>query len=102
VGYADGGLAAIDVAIGRRLEDIYVDGHPESFQMEKNGARIFANVPDAREIEVIDRVKGKILANWPMTELNKNFPMALDDANHRVIVVCRKPAKLESVAESGF
>ena len=29
-----------------------------------------------------------------MTELTKNFPMALDEANHRVIVVSRKPAKL--------
>jgi DNA-binding beta-propeller fold protein YncE len=94
VGYADGGLSAVDIATGRRVKDIYIDGHPESFQLEKNGTRIFANVPDAREIEVIDRMQGRILAKWPMTELTKNFPMALDEANHRVIVVCRKPAKL--------
>ncbi len=94
VGYADGGLAAVDTATGKRVKEIYVDGHPESFQLEKNGTRIFANVPDAREIEVVDRLQGKILAKWPMTELTKNFPMALDEANHRVIVACRKPAKL--------
>jgi DNA-binding beta-propeller fold protein YncE len=94
VGYADGGLSAVDIATGNRVKDIYLDGHPESFQIEKNGARIFANVPDAREIEVIDRIQGKILAKWPMTELTKNFPMALDETNHRIIVICRKPAKL--------
>ncbi len=94
VGYADGGLSAVDIATGKRVKDIYIDGHPESFQIEKNGRRIFANVPDAREIEIVDRLNGKILAKWPMTELTKNFPMALDEVNHRVIVVCRKPAKL--------
>jgi DNA-binding beta-propeller fold protein YncE len=94
VGYADGGLAAVDIATGKRVKEIYIDGHPESFQIEKNGSRIFANVPDAREIEVVDRIQGKILAKWPMVELTKNFPMALDEANHRLIVACRKPAKL--------
>ncbi len=102
VGYADGGLSAVDIATGKRVKDIYIDGHPESFQIEKNGTRIFANVPDAREIEVVDRIQGKILAKWPMTELTKNFPMTLDEANHRLIVVCRKPAKLVVIdMESG-
>lgn len=94
VGCADGGLSAVDIATCKRVKEIYMDGPPESFQIEKNGPRIFANVPDAREIEVVDRVQGKIVAKWPMAELTKNFPMALDEANHRVIVVCRKPAKL--------
>ena len=29
-----------------------------------------------------------------MTEFEKNFPMAIDEANHRVLVAARKPAKL--------
>ncbi len=49
VGYADGGLSAVDIATAKRVKDIYLDGHPESFQLEKNGPRIFANVPDARD-----------------------------------------------------
>jgi hypothetical protein len=102
VGYADGGIASVDIATGKKLKAISVDGHPESFQIEQKGTRIFANIPDAKEIEVLDRLQGKILAKWPMTTLTQNFPMALDEANHRVFVVCRKPAKLVVIdMESG-
>jgi hypothetical protein len=95
VGYADGALAAVDPVSMKRIgPDIYIDGHPESFQLEKNGPRIFINCPDAHEIIVVDRDKRAILAKWPMTEFEKNFPMTLDEANHRVLVAARKPAKL--------
>lgn len=98
VGYADGALASIDPATMKRTApDIFIDGHPESFQLEKSGTRIFINCPDAREIIVLDREKRVILAKWPMTEFTKNFPMALDEPNHRVLVVSRKPAKLLSI-----
>lgn len=33
-----------------------IDAHPESFRLEEIGNRIFVNVPDKKEIEVIDRV----------------------------------------------
>jgi DNA-binding beta-propeller fold protein YncE len=94
VGYQDGTLASMDVASNKRLTNIYIDGHPESFQLEKGGTRIFANVPDAREIEVVDRKQGTILAKWVVPGAEKNFPMALDEANHRIFVGCRKPAKV--------
>jgi len=94
VGYADGGVSAVDIATGKRVKDIYLDAHPESFQMEQNGPRMFVNVPDAREFEVVDRVQGRVLAKWPMTAAAKCFPMALDEASHRIFVGCRQPAKL--------
>jgi outer membrane protein assembly factor BamB len=94
VGYDDGGIAAVDIATGKRVKELYLDAHPESFQLEKNGPRLFANVPEAREIEVLDRVQGRVLAKWPMTAASKNFPMALDEANHRIFIGCRSPAKL--------
>jgi hypothetical protein len=45
VGYGGGALAVIDPADGKRVGDIKVAGHPESFQLESNGPRIFVNVP---------------------------------------------------------
>jgi hypothetical protein len=35
----------------------------------------------------------KVVATWPVVTAKSNFPMALDEANHRVFVGCRRPAK---------
>lgn len=95
VGWEDGTLGALDVTTGKRAgNNIYLDGHPESFQLEKGGTRIFANVPDAGEIEVVDRVKRIILAKWEVKDAEANYAMALDEAHHRVLVVTRKPARM--------
>ncbi len=94
VGYADGVLGSLNPATGKRAGDIHMDAHPESFQLEKNGTRIFVNVPDAGEIEVADREKKVIAAKWAVKGAGANFPMALDDANHRLFAGCRKPAKV--------
>src|SRR5947199_260143 len=54
VGYGDGALAISDMA-GNRVDDIKLDAHPESFQLEANGPRVFVNVPKKGNIAVIDR-----------------------------------------------
>src|SRR5215472_1285186 len=43
-----GALAFLD-ANGKQSAEIVVDAHPESFQLEKNGTRVFVNVPDKGE-----------------------------------------------------
>jgi hypothetical protein len=93
-GYGKGALGIVDAAINKQVGDIRLDGHPESFQLEKSSGRIFVNVPTARQIAVIDRGKKTVLAKWPVTEAAANFPMALDEPNHRLFVGCRKPASL--------
>jgi len=52
------------------------------------------NVPDANQIAVIDRAAMKVIATWPVAGARANFPMALDEANHRLFVGCRRPAKV--------
>jgi len=94
VGYKDGVLGEMDAATNKRLGDIYLDAHPESFQLEKNGPRIFVNAPEAREIEVVDRNKKVVLTKWAVTDPKDNFPMALDEANRRLFAGCRKPARV--------
>jgi DNA-binding beta-propeller fold protein YncE len=87
-----GGLGFID-ANGKKTGDIVVDAHPESFQLEKSGPRLFVNIPEKKEIEVIDRLKRAVLARWSVSEEN-NFPMAFDEAHHRLFVACWKPPRL--------
>jgi DNA-binding beta-propeller fold protein YncE len=93
VGYGDGGLAVIDAEKKTRVAEIKLDGHPESFQIEAKGRRIFVNVPKAGQIAVVDREKGAVIAKWKPSA-QSNFPMALDEEGHRLYVGCRQPAKL--------
>jgi hypothetical protein len=94
VGYGGGALAMIDAATHNKIADIPLKGHPESFQFSRDGKEIFVNVPDAREIAVIDRGMGKQVASWPMRNATGNFPMALDEDAGRVFTVFRYPARL--------
>lgn len=88
------GALGILNAGGKLVREIVVDAHPESFQLEKTGTRVFVNVPDRQEVQVADFVKGTILARWPTTVAKTCFPMALDEAHHRLFIGCRAPARL--------
>src|SRR6266436_2345093 len=89
-----GGALAILDSNGKKVGEIAMDAHPESFQLEKTGTRVFVNVPDRQEVEVADLVKGTVLARWPVTACTTNFPMSLDETHHRLFVGCRMPAQL--------
>ena len=94
VGYGSGALAAINPADGKVSGNVKFAGHPESFQLERTGPRIFVNVPTAGHIAVVDRNAMKVIATWPVSAAKANYPMALDEANHRLFVGCRTPAKV--------
>lgn len=94
IGYGGGALAIVDALTGQKSADIKLRAHPESFQLEQAGTRIFANVPDARQIAVVDRAAGQQTAKWTLPDAGANFPMALDEAAARLLVVYRKPALL--------
>ena len=94
VGYGDGALAIIGAEKIEKTGEIKLQGHPESFQLEQQGNRIFVNVPDAKQIAIVDRARRAVTATWPMQKFQANFPMALDEANHRLFVGCRKPPRL--------
>ena len=94
IGYGDGALALIETASGKPTAEIRLPGHPESFQLERGGPRIFVNVPDAHQITVVDRVAGEQVASWGLANAQSNFPMALDEPDGRLAVVYREPALL--------
>jgi len=96
VGYGDeeaGAIAMVDAATTKRLdEEFKLDAHPESFQLEKSGPDIYVNLPDLKQIADINRNSGAIM-RWPVS-LELNFPMALDESEHRLFVATREPARL--------
>ena len=94
VGFGDGGLGVIDATGLKRLDDIKLPSHPESFQLETSGNRIFVNLPKSRQIAVVDRDKAAVAATWSVDTAEGNFPMALDEGGRRLFVGCRGPAEV--------
>jgi len=94
VGYGEGAIAVIDPGGPKKIGSIKLEGHPEAFQLETGGNRIFVNVPTARQVAVIDRQKKAVVARWRLGEAEANFPMALDEPKRRLFVGCRKPARV--------
>jgi hypothetical protein len=94
IGYGDGALAIIDVRTRSKVADVALKGHPESFRLENSGGRrIFVNVPDAHAIAVVDRTNNQQVGSWPTGDLRANFPLALDENGH-VLVVFRHPTRV--------
>lgn len=94
VGYGKGALAFIDPVSRTRTGDAALKGHPESFQFDEPGGRIFANVPEARQIAVVDVASRRQTGSLDLGGARSNFPMALDGDAHRLIVAARSPARL--------
>lgn len=98
VGFGDegnAGLGILDGATGNVVETIKLPGHPESFQMEKSGPRMFVNIPSVgNTIAVVNRNQRKIVATWTLEGAQDNFPMALDEADHRLFIDCRTPPEV--------
>ena len=93
-GDEEGGIAVIDAASGKRLSDVAkLDAHPESFQIAASKPVIYANIATKAKVVLIDRNTHKV-TDWLLTTGKANYPMALDEADHRLFVVTRKPAQL--------
>ena len=96
---AVGGLYAVEPAAGKPAGRVSIDGHPESFQLEAAGTRVFANLPGMLSSEIVagDRKTMTMAARWPTQACGGNYPMALDESTSRLFVGCRRPARLAMV-----
>ena len=94
LGYGDGAIAIVDPARMERLPiEFSLGSHPESFQFEKKGARIFVNLPDQEAIGVIDRKSGEV-AKWQLKGSKTNHALAFDEEGHRLFSAALQPGKL--------
>jgi DNA-binding beta-propeller fold protein YncE len=94
IGFGSGGIAILNASDAKQIGSIKLSGHPEALELEKDGSRIFVNVPNSHHVAVVDRDKAEVLATWQTDLAFGNFPMALDETNHRLFVGCRSPSKL--------
>lgn len=95
-----GAIAVLDPHTWETLREIPFKSRPESFQLDPNGVRIFANLPEGIRatkdgaVAVADRNTGKVEAEIKLPDRARNFPMAFDAAHERLFIACRRPARL--------
>jgi DNA-binding beta-propeller fold protein YncE len=99
VGYgmgARGAVAVVDPATMERMEEFKVGSHPESFQLEKEGSRIFVNLPDQESIGVIDQKTGMV-TKWRIPGYTNSHALAFDEVSYRLFVASLQPGRLTVV-----
>jgi DNA-binding beta-propeller fold protein YncE len=104
VGYGGGqrgALAIVDPSGMERMEEFKLCSHPEAFQLEKDGPRIFVNLPDQEAIGVIDQKTGAV-TKWNIPGHTNTHAMALDEAGHRLFTAALQPGRFTVIdTESG-
>ena len=97
-----GALAALDPVSGMKVATLPLRGHPESFQLQADGKLIFVNVPNARQVSLIDPSRRGQVGGWSMRQFRGNFPMAFHERGHRLFLGSREPPTLVVLdSESG-
>ncbi len=88
-------LNEIDPWTGRVVRQLKFDSsHVEAMQAEQHGGRIFINIADRNEVDVIDKKSLTVVGRWPIMGAAVNLAMALDEPDHRLFIVTRKPTRL--------
>ncbi len=88
-------LAEIDPDTGKHFGDLKFDSdHTEAMAVEQHGDHLYINITDKNYMAVVDKKSRSVINTWPIKEAEQNAPVAMDEANHRLFVVTRKPGKL--------
>lgn len=93
-GYGRGAIAWIDPARAEKSFAIPLAAHPEAFELHPDNGRVFVNVPEARQIAVLDRRSRRQIATWDIGARRSNFPMAIGGDGNALYVAFRNPARL--------
>lgn len=95
-----GAIGAVNPHTWEKVREIPFKSRPESFQLDPNGVRIFANLPEGIRatkdgvVAVADRDTGKVGVEIHLRDRARNFPMAFDAAHERLFIACRRLARL--------
>ena len=88
-------LSAVDLPGRKRIRELrFESAHVEAMALEHEGPNLFINVTDKNQIAVVDRKTMTKVKEWTVGAALENSPVALDEANRRLLIVCRKPGTL--------
>lgn len=89
---------AIDAATSTVAGTVKLDGKPE-FAIAEGTGRIFVNIEDKSEIDVLDSRKLSVEQRWPLAPCEEPSGMAFDAKHQRLFVGCAN--KMMAVVDAG-
>ncbi|MEP7043986.1 MAG: YncE family protein [Dokdonella sp.] len=90
----------IDTRSDAPVATIALAGVPE-FAVSDGSGRIYLNIEDRAELDVIDTRHAKLVATWPLPGCEEPSGLALDAKNHRLFSVCANGHLVVTNAVSG-
>ena len=88
-------ISVIDTSSDKLLSEMKVDSdHLEALAIEKTSPRMYVSITGHDAIGVIDRKTMTLTQTWSIADQgSQNTPLALDEPDHRLFTVTRKPGK---------
>lgn len=88
-------LNELDPWTGKLLRQHEFDSdHVEALAAEQHGNRIFINIANENTVDVLDKRTLSVIARWKINGAALNLNLALDEPDHRLFVVTRKPTQM--------
>jgi len=96
-------LNIIDTKSFKHVGDITLPGnHSEAMVIDRAGKKMYVNLTAVSTVGVVDLQSRKLTTQWPIADAKVQNSMALDEANHRLFIATRMPAKFFALdTESG-
>jgi DNA-binding beta-propeller fold protein YncE len=88
-------ISVVDTTTDKLLTEMKIDSdHLEALAMEKSSPRMYVSITGHDAIGVIDRETSTLMETWSIADQgSQNTPVALDEPDHRLFTVTRKPGK---------
>jgi DNA-binding beta-propeller fold protein YncE len=102
VGHGEKALSVIDARTYEVKAEIALPGQPEGFQLDTKRPRLYLNTVRPTRLVFIDTDKNEVLHSNPLKRADRAYPLAVDEANHRLFLGCReKPSIVVVDSETG-
>jgi DNA-binding beta-propeller fold protein YncE len=87
-------VAVVDTERFALVASLPVATHPEALEIDPQSRRVFVNIADSNEVDVIDSTTRTINTQWKLTRAADNVPLAFDAEHQFLFVACRTPGTL--------
>ena len=98
IGGNAGAIVVLDANTRVVRKRIALDAFPKQFEID--GDTLYANIPDKRIVQVVNRKSGLTIARWPVCQ-SANVPMALLRTTHQLFIGCKDGNLVEFDSASG-
>jgi DNA-binding beta-propeller fold protein YncE len=90
VAHLERSLGIVDAKALTLKADLKLPGFPESLTLETKRPLMYMNTPSPSSVMVFDTEKQKVIKTYPLELASGNYPLAIDEPNHRLFIGCRK------------